>query len=49
MMDFLKGTAIDPRGLLGFLNFGMLWKLVALFLFLFGLVVLFVYPGIMIK
>lgn len=49
IMDFLKGTAIDPRGLLAWFNFGFLKKAIALFVFLFGLVVLFVYPGLMIN
>ena len=48
-MDFLKGTALDPRGFLAWFNFGFLKKAIALFVFLFGLVVLLVYPGLMIN
>ena len=47
MLDFLKGTPFDIK--FPWLNFGLIAKVLALFMFLFMLVVLFVYPGIMIQ
>jgi hypothetical protein len=46
--DFLKGTALDISGFKWF-NFGLIAKILAVFTFLFILVVCFVYPGIMVK
>ena len=45
ILDFLKGTPFDIK--LPWFNFGLIAKVLAVFMFLFMMVVLFVYPGIM--